>query len=180
MDYTSRYNILLEYNNIVLVARDNSESGGVLHYAVWKCDTVNGNPALGHHWGHHTDYYTDNYTDAKENFALRADLIQTEKVITQEQAATIKAAIDFSLENCQSLAYAAKFTKINAKLCHAYPDILNDPMERGTAMPASEKPAKKSTTLQDKLDTAKQKAAAQDSGKNTHDKTKKQNKNESD
>jgi hypothetical protein len=170
MENLSRFNILTEFNNIVLAARDDGEYRRGLHFVVWEYDS----DRTGFHAGH----YTDDYAAAKENFALRAGLIQQEKVVTKEVAADIKAAIDFSLENCQSLAYAARFTKINDDLCHAYPEILNQNgfSEHGQAQTASGEPAKKpKQTLQAKLDNAKQKAAAQgDTQKNGRgEKTKK-------
>ena len=147
-DKVSQYNILAEYNDIVLAARDDEEYGRGLHFVTWKYDEERTEFYDGR--------YTEDFAEAKESFALRAGLIQKEKIITQEQAADIKAAVDFSLENCQSYSYAKRLTDINEALSTAYPQIFNEketsPSKEGAE---NQKSNDKKPTLQDKLDTAK-------------------------
>ena len=151
-DNVANYNILAEYKDIVLAARDDGEYGRGLYFVTWKYDEKRTDLHSGH--------YTDDYSSAKESFALRSGLMPAEKFITMEQAADIKAAIDFHYENSSDLDLTERLTKINARLCHAYPEILETKELPEQATPEAikvEKPAKK-PSLQEKLDSAKEKA----------------------
>ena len=162
-DSVSHFNILVEYNNVVLAARDDGEYGRGLHFVTWRYDLERTELYSGQ--------YTDDYANAKEAFALRSGLIKEEKVITREQAADIKAAIDFSMENGQAYAYEARFTKINEKLCDAYPELSHaaEAPERERAKEEKTLTSRKNPTLQEKLDAAKSKAREADAHKDaTH------------
>jgi hypothetical protein len=152
----SQYRILSEFGTAVFAACDDTKTGRGLSFGVW---TYSDESVKNGH-------YTDDYSDAKEHFALRSGLVAREKVITKEQAVDIKKAVDFSLDNCQSLSYAKKFTDINTQLSRVYPEIY---------APKAKPPkvAKKNQTLEEKLNTAK-KATQQT---NTQNSTKKSKKN---
>ena len=75
----SNYRVLMEYNNVMLAARDDTGGNRGLHFVTWEYD-YNRN-GLNH--GH----YTEDYDSAKADFAVRAGLIETDMVVTPEKAA---------------------------------------------------------------------------------------------
>jgi hypothetical protein len=149
----SHFNILSEYNNTVLAARDDAEYGRGLYFVTWKY-----NEGRTEFYGGH---YTEDYVGAKESFALRSGLMREEKVMTQEQAADIKAAIDFFAANSDDYDLDKRLNKISEDLCHVYPGIFYVNEGKEQDKPANDKASKtikpdKQPTLQDKLDRAKQ------------------------
>ena len=198
-----RFNILTEYNDIVLAARDDTEQGRGLHFVVWKYDADREGFSAGH--------YTDCFADAKETFALRAGLIPKEKVVTKEVVGDISAAIEEYVLHCADVYMVfereERLNEFNDGIYGVYPDIFEgrtparyeypedkleedwdepeqeaEPQETGqeqdkpesldkeqlpkekTEKEPADKPAKK-PTFQEKLDTAKQKAAQANANK---------------
>jgi hypothetical protein len=154
-DNLSDYNILTEFADTLLTACDRTESGHGMDFGIWKYSDDG--------TGVNSIYFTKNYAEAKEIFSRYARLIPKEKCISREQAEVIKKALDFSLENCQSFAYARKFTEIIENLSRAYPEIFN-PKEK----PPKSKSPRNSTSLHEKLDTAKKVAKKNDAKKGNH------------
>lgn len=113
----SNFRILAEYNNIVLAARDDSKNGYGLHFVTWE----HNQERASFYWGH----YTTDYYGAKEDFAVRAGLIDKAKIITPEQAVDIKATIDFRTANDDMLTFDTekRLNEISAKLSNAFPEI---------------------------------------------------------
>ena len=146
----SQYKVLAEYNNIVLAARDDGEYGRGLFFATWEYDKDGA--------GVHAGYYTEDYADAKESFATRSGMVQKSKIITEETAADIKAAVDFCRLNTSDFDLEKRLQKINATLCHVYPAIIKE-----KELPSKMRGNKPS--LQEKLDTAKKAAQQADSKK---------------
>jgi len=97
-----QYRVLAEYNNIMLAARDDTELGRGLYFVTWRCN--NDRTGLGH------GNYTASYAVAKEDFAVRAGLMPSEKIFTQEQADAIQSCVDFRLCNGEDLTYSAEET----------------------------------------------------------------------
>jgi len=112
-----QFRVLAEYNNILLAARDDTELGRGFHFVTWRYN----NDRTGLDNG----FYTEDYKAAKENFATRSGLISNNKLFTQEQAAEIKAAIEYCIENNSDLTYAAEneLSTIAAQLHTAYPAV---------------------------------------------------------
>ncbi len=109
------YRVLAEYNNIVLAARDDTGLGHGLHYVTWEYSYGR----TGVHHGH----YTGDFHAAKEDFAVRAGLIREEKLLTPEQAAVVRTAVAYRLENDYDILPAAEdaLKTVAAKLDAAYP-----------------------------------------------------------
>jgi hypothetical protein len=68
-------------------------------------------------------FHTDDYNAAKENFASRSGLVSQNKLFMSEQAAEINAAIEYRIENDDSMNYEEEreLKVIAAKLRTAYP-----------------------------------------------------------
>lgn len=112
----SSFRLLAEYNNIVLAGRDDTEKGYGLHFVTWQCDKDRTFVELGH--------YMEDYNAAKQDFAIRSGLIPQEKVFTPEQAAEIKAAVEYRLKNDDDITLKTedRLTEISANLKFAYPE----------------------------------------------------------
>ena len=57
----------------------------------------------GVHAGH---YFMENYEAAKQDFAVRAGLVESQRLFSDEQLAVIKNACEFALEDDATLSYA--------------------------------------------------------------------------
>ena len=73
----SKYRILTEYNEIVLAACDKTRNGYGFEFATWEYDSDKRGVNMGH--------YTDNYNLAKEDFAVRAGLVNAEQVLSSKK-----------------------------------------------------------------------------------------------
>lgn len=154
-DDVSQFKALISNNTTVLAARDDSEYGHGLHFVTWKYDA----DGTGVHHGN----YTTDYTSAKESFALRSGLVQEEKIITKEQAADIKAAIEAYRQQPIDYTLDNRLAEINAQLCHTYPEIFNT--EEQCQKPAFESrhaQNRNKPSLRDKLNTANEIAQSAD------------------
>ena len=155
-DELSQYKIFAEYNNVVLAARDDAEYGKGLYFATWEYDDD--------HMGFHQGFYTESYAAAKESFALRSGLVKKEKVINWEQAADIKAAIDFYRINSVDYDLEKRLAKIEAALHYIYPTLpeVSVSQQLNIENTINPKTAAKKPSLQEKLNSAKE--AARQSG----------------
>ena len=57
----------------------------------------------GDHAGH---YFMENYEAAKQDFAVRAGLVESQRLFSDEQLAVIRNACAFALEDDATLSYA--------------------------------------------------------------------------
>ena len=57
----------------------------------------------GVHAGH---YFMENYEAAKQDFTVRAGLVESQRLFSDEQIAVIKNACEFALEDDATLSYA--------------------------------------------------------------------------
>ena len=57
----------------------------------------------GVHAGH---YFMENYEAAKQDFAVRAGLVESQRLFSDEQLAVIRNACAFALEDDATLSYA--------------------------------------------------------------------------
>jgi hypothetical protein len=110
----SQFRSLAEYNGVVLAARDDTEAGRGLHFAVWRYD--NGRTGLEH------GYYTEDYAAAKENFAARSGLISELKLFTPEQVMDITESLEYRVDHDMDIIYTKEdeLHYITARLRHAY------------------------------------------------------------
>ena len=118
-EHLSNYRILVEHNNTALAARDDGEYKRGLHFVVWSYDA----DRMGFSQG----YYTEDYAAAKENFALRAGLVEKEKVVTAKEAADISAAIEDYVLNSADVYFhferEERLNDFNDGLYSVYPKI---------------------------------------------------------
>ena len=76
----------------------------------------------------HGDYSPD-YLSSKENFAVRAGLVDNNKLFTQEEAEQLFKCAAFARDNCESLTYDQDHSlmELMEKLQDAYPSLKENP-----------------------------------------------------
>ena len=90
------YKVLADFGDAVL-AGQLGEKGA--RFVTWEWDF----DRQGVHAGH---YFMENYEAAKKDFAVRAGLIDEQRLFSDEQLAVIKNACEFALEDDATLSYA--------------------------------------------------------------------------
>ena len=94
-DAVSNYRKFLEHGDTVLAGAYNKESG--FKFATWNQNADGTYLVYGH--------YMDSYEKAKEDFAIRAGLINKNKVFTADQAELIFKSINYTRDNCEHITY---------------------------------------------------------------------------
>ena len=82
---TSKFRIIAEYNNVVLAARDDGNIGHGLHFTTWAYNL----DRTGFDDGH----YTEDYEAAKEDFAVRAGIINRYKMFSETELKLIRQGL---------------------------------------------------------------------------------------
>ena len=90
------YKILADFGDAVLAGRC-CKTGA--KFVTWEWDF----DRQGVHAGH---YFMENYEAAKQDFAVRAGLINEQRLFSDEQLAVIRNACEFALEDDATLSYA--------------------------------------------------------------------------
>ena len=90
------YKVLVDFGDAVLAGRL-CKTGA--KFVTWEWDF----DRQGVHAGH---YFMENYEAAKKDFAVRAGLINEQRLFSDEQIAVIKNACEFALEDDATLSYA--------------------------------------------------------------------------
>ena len=90
------YKVLADFGDAVLAGRS-CKAGA--KFVTWEWDF----DRQGVHAGH---YFMENYEAAKKDFAVRAGLINEQRLFSDEQIAVIKNACEFALEDDATLSYA--------------------------------------------------------------------------
>lgn len=111
------FRALLEYNDIVLAVRDDTEKGYGMHYVTWMYNREHTAVEHGH--------YTTNLDTAKQDFVTRAGLLPVGKVLTPELAAEIVVAVGcrIAYDETISLATEGKLNSFIENLKTIYPDV---------------------------------------------------------
>ena len=104
----------LEYGDTVLAGAYNKNRG--FQFATWWQTEGGAYLAYGH--------YTDSFTKAKEDFALRAKLVDGNKVFTQDQAELIFKSVNYARDECEHITYEQdqEMDGIMERLVHGYPE----------------------------------------------------------
>ena len=89
------YRSLAEFNGTVLAAKYSEQSG--FEFVTWD-RTYDGNGVC------QGNYYSD-YLSAKENFAVRAGLVDKERLFSGDELLKLNCCVDFALENSKYLDY---------------------------------------------------------------------------
>ena len=90
------YKVLADFGDAVLAGRS-CKTGA--KFVTWEWDF----DRQGVHAGH---YFMENYEAAKKDFAVRAGLVESQRLFSDEQLAVIKNACEFALEDDATLSYA--------------------------------------------------------------------------
>ena len=90
------YRILADFGDAVLAGHP-TERG--VQFVTWEWDF----DRQGVHAGH---YFMENYEAAKQDFAVRAGLVERQRLFSDEQLAVIRNACAFALEDDATLSYA--------------------------------------------------------------------------
>lgn len=110
----SNYHKFLEYGDTVLAGSYNKDRG--FQFATWWQNEGGSYLSYGH--------YTNRFTKAKEDFAVRAKLVNANKVFTQEQAELIFKSVNYARDNCEHVTYDQdkEMDGIMERLVHGYPE----------------------------------------------------------
>lgn len=123
----SNYHKFLEYGDTVLAGAYNKDRG--FQFATWWQNESGSYLSYGH--------YTENFTKAKEDFAIRAKLVNSNKVFTEEQAELIFKSINYARDECEHVTYEQdkEMDGIMERLIHGYPEkdfsVMNTHFEPG-------------------------------------------------
>ena len=90
------FKVLADFGDAVLAGRS-CKTGA--KFVTWEWDF----DRQGVHAGH---YFMENYEAAKKDFAVRAGLVESQRLFSDEQIAVIKNACEFALEDDATLSYA--------------------------------------------------------------------------
>ena len=113
------YRRFAEYGNVVLAGMYSPKHGFM--FCSWR--QSDGGDYLAH-----GDYSPD-YLSSKENFAIRAGLIDKSKVFTKDESTELFKCAAFARDNCESLTYDQDrgLMELMEKLQEAYPDLKDNP-----------------------------------------------------
>ena len=90
------YKVLADFGDAVLAGQLGKKGA---RFVTWEWDF----DRQGVHAGH---YFMENYEAAKQDFAVRAGLVNEQRLFSDEQIAVIKNACEFALEDDATLSYA--------------------------------------------------------------------------
>lgn len=123
----SAYRKFTEFGSTVLAGMYSPTHGFM--FCTWE--QSNGGTYLAH--GH----YTPNYNAAKEDFAVRAGLIDGNRLFDLDESGTIHGCISFAKEHCETLDYKEhkELADLLEKIEEAYPTLKdNPPFDEGESM----------------------------------------------
>ena len=114
VESVSNYHKFLEYGDTVLAVAYNKDRG--FQFATWWQTEGGTYLAYGH--------YMDNLTKAKEDFAVRAKLVNANKIFTQDQAELIFKSVNYARDVCEHITYEQdqEMDGIMENLIHGYPE----------------------------------------------------------
>lgn len=109
------FRLLAEFNGAVLAGRETQYG---YKFVTWEHDY----DGTGVMWGH---YYMDNYSDAKLDFAIRAGLIEKQRLFTNEQLIDIYQSVNDTFDAGYELTEkdAQQLTDIQQQIEVIIPDI---------------------------------------------------------
>ena len=90
------YKVLADFGDAVLAGQLGKKGA---RFVTWEWDF----DRQGVHAGH---YFMENYEAAKQDFAVRAGLVESQRLFSDEQLAVIQNACEFAMEDNATLSYA--------------------------------------------------------------------------
>ena len=114
VEAASNYHKFLEYGDTVLGGA--YDKGRGFKFATWNQNPDGTYLVYGH--------YMDSYEKAKEDFAIRAGLVNKNKIFSQEQAELIFKSVNYARDNCEHVTYDQdkEMDGIMERLAHGYPE----------------------------------------------------------
>jgi hypothetical protein len=97
IDLNDKYKLLAEYNGVVLAGTDMGPQNGY-QFVTWLYSYEHKGVVLGH-------YYPNKYAEAKEDFAIRSELIPEHRLFDKKQMMDIYRAVKYSLEERTDLTF---------------------------------------------------------------------------
>ena len=118
IDLDENYTILAEFDDTVLAGRM-SKNGA--RFVTWEYDF----DRRGVHTGH---YFMQLYESAKQDFAVRAGLVNHQCLFSDEQLAVIQNACEFSMEEDITLSYAEEklLRSVQEQIGQLFPDTVQE------------------------------------------------------
>ena len=95
---SEEFHLLADFGGAVLAGRE-LENGWGYQFVTWIWDHDRTGVSHGH-------YYEEDFQGAKQDFAVRAGLVESQRLFSDEQLAVIKNACEFALEADATLSYA--------------------------------------------------------------------------
>lgn len=116
-DLDEDFRLLAEFNGIVLAGQE-TEKGYGYKFVTWQRDYDGTGVGQGH-------YYIDNYNDAKQDFAVRAGLVQKQRIFTDAQLLEIYQCVNDTFEVGYELTQedAKKLSGIQKQIEALIPDV---------------------------------------------------------
>ena len=90
------HKVLADFGNAVLAGQLGKKGA---KFVTWEWDFDRRSVHAGH-------YFMENYEAAKKDFAVRAGLVESQRLFSDDQLAVIRTACEFALENDATLSYA--------------------------------------------------------------------------
>ena len=108
------YKVLVDFGDAVLAGRL-CKTGA--KFVTWEWDFDRQSVHAGH-------YFMENYEAAKQDFAVRAGLVESQRLFSDEQLAVIRNACAFALEDDATLSYAEEkqLQSVQEQIGHLLPE----------------------------------------------------------
>ena len=108
------FKVLADFGDAVLAGQLGKKGA---RFVTWEWDF----DRQGVHAGH---YFMENYEAAKQDFAVRAGLVERQRLFSDEQLAVIKNACEFALEDDATLSYAEEkqLQSVQEQIGHLLPE----------------------------------------------------------
>ena len=120
------YKVLADFGDAVLAGQLGKKGA---KFVTWEWDF----DRQGVHAGH---YFMENYEAAKQDFAVRAGLVNEQRLFSDEQLAVIRNACEFALEDDATLSYAEE--KLLRSVQEQIGQLLPEPEQEQEQQPTME------------------------------------------
>lgn len=116
----NKYKLLAQFNNTVLVARVNG--GDYVEFVTWDKDSKGVSAG---------NYFGNDYTRAKEDFAVRADIINRDKIFSTFELVEIYRCVDDTLGGGYEISDEQEdvLNTIKNKITEVVPDVIGRAVE---------------------------------------------------
>ena len=99
------YKVLADFGDALFIIKIGKKGA---RFVTWEWDF----DRQGVHAGH---YFMENYEAAKKDFAVRAGLVESQRLFSDEQLAVIRDACEFALEDDATLSYTERVDSLNGR-----------------------------------------------------------------